>query len=535
MTAPVSPASFLASKYFKAACWALILLGVFLRFYHITQNDFVFYDEGMYLEHNRDLLNKIKQYPAKNFTDSFAIIKILFNSALMTAKWLWFFISNLRVFFGGPEAYYFTRVVSALCGVATIFISYLFSRRYFKSAPIALLSAVLLAVLPSHVFYSRLAMQESLSTLCLIAGLYLYFSNRDFGWRALAAGVLFSAVFFTNYRMIVLPVLLVVAEAVEALSGKRQVNWVKLGGTILMFAAMVYWIGSLNEGSNRFITWAWMSRQAQLAPQQWHWVNVFSYPYYLFALEGVLFFLAFFLNLYWVVKKQWSRVLPFALMITQMLIFTFASEKGARYLCVVLPFAAMAAAVAFYEIVLNNPAVQRLRWAPILLCAALILTPLQKSWAIARSGSAYDTVAGKIREKDPQAKMLATQPLILGLFSRDVVAAPKTVRDMIILFAQGHRYLIIDPQAYVSWTASNEKFTPQLIDYLGFIRDHMPPVYVADHLNRTMLERFVLDHNENLVNSVRFLNVKAKDFGAIYVYDLKECLQTMQRVSESIK
>ncbi len=530
-----SSTSFLSPKKLNIACWILILMGIFLRLYHITQNDFIFYDEGMYLSHNRDLLDKIQQYPPQDRAQFFAIIHILFNSALMTAKWLWFFIGNLRVFAGGPEMYYFTRVISAVCGIGAIFLTFIFARHYFKSKEIGLLAAAILAILPSHVFYSRLAMQESLSTLCLIAGMCLYFSGRDSGFRAIAAAILFGAVFFTNYRMIVLPILLIVAELVSALGDKRPIRWVKLGATILTFAAIIFWVGSLNQGSNRFITWAWMSRQAQLAPQQWNWVNIFSYPYYLFSLEGLLFFLAFFMNIYWVVKRQWSRILPFTLVMVQMLIFTFASEKGARYLCVVLPFAAMASAVAFYQFVLRNNAVQRLRWAPVVLCAAFVMTPLQKSLAITQSGSGYEAVVRKIKERDPQAKVLATQPLIVGLFTEGVAAAPKSVRDLIILFAQGYRYLIIDPQAYVSWTNTDEKFTLKLVDYLGFTRDFMPPLYVTGHLNHTMLQRFVLDHNENLVNSIRFLNVRDKDFGAIYVYDLKECLQTMQKVSESIR
>ena len=67
---------------------AAVFAGIALRFHNITRNDFIFYDEGMYLNHNRELLDKIAQYPPKDLAEFFAIIKILFTTALATAKWL---------------------------------------------------------------------------------------------------------------------------------------------------------------------------------------------------------------------------------------------------------------------------------------------------------------------------------------------------------------------------------------------------------------------------------------------------------------
>jgi hypothetical protein len=525
----------LSPQVLRTVCWALIVLGIVLRFVTITHNDLMFYDEGMYLSHNRELLEKIQQYPPKDLGELSAILKLLFNSSLMTAKWLWFFISNLRVFFGGPDAYYFTRVVSAVSGTVAIFLTFAFSRRYFGSKEIGLLSAAVLAVLPSHVFYSRLAMQESLSALCFLGGMYLYFSSREFGFRAVAASVLFSAVFFTNYRMIILPVLLAAAEVVSGLPQKKF-HWPKLVGTSLAFFGIVFWIGSLNHGSNRFITTAWMTHQAQEAPQQWHLVNLFSYPYDLFALDGVLFGLAFFSNIYGVVRRQWTKLLPFAVVIVQMAMFTFAPEKGARYLCVVLPFAAMATAAVIDEHVIKDGSFRRIRAAAVILLFGFFFCLAQRSWEISRPVSGYKTTARFLNNRDPQAKVLTTQPLVMGLFMgpQNVQPAPKTARDLIILYARGYRYLAIDPQAYVSWTADGQRFTFALTDYMGFIRDRLKPLYVGGHLNGATLQRFVLDHNENLANSVRFLSRRDQDFGSIYVYDLAECLAVMQKVAQSM-
>jgi hypothetical protein len=177
------------------------------------------------------------------------------------------------------------------------------------------------------------------------------------------------------------------------------------------------------------------------------------------------------------------------------------------------------------------------RLATVVFIVTLGLTLAQRSWSLTDIGSGYRNAVEFLETRDPQAKIISTQPQVVALLTGDdrVAPAPKTARDMIVLFAQGYRYLMIDPQAYVSWTEGDIKFTPKLVDYLGFIRDNMKPIYVSDHLNHPGLERFVLDHNENLINSARFLSRAETDFGAVYVYDLKECLEIMQRISESQK
>jgi hypothetical protein len=302
-----------------------------------------------------------------------------------------------------------------------------------------------------------------------------------------------------------------------------------------MFFGIVLGIGLINHGSNLFITTAWMGHQAQMASQQWHWLNVFSYPYNFYRLDGAPFTLMLVMNLYWILKKDWPKVLPIGLVLVQMMIFTCASEKGARYLCVVLPFAAMAVAMVVHHLIANASSFKR--WAPPVLFVLLVFSLAGKSVAVVGTPSGYEKAVRFIKKANPQAKILSTQPLIAGLWQDDpsrVEPVPKDIKELIMRYSQGYRYLIIDPQAYVSWTASGNRFTTPLIDYLGFIREHIPPVIKLAHLTPALLERFVLDHNEDLGASVRFLNRSDEDFGAVYVYDLAQSLEVMQKVIQSM-
>ncbi len=112
--------------------------------------------------------------PAHDLNELGIILSLMFKTALTTAKALWFFILNFRVFILGPQAWFFARWISAFSGLATVVLLYFWAGRYFKSQRIALLSALILLILPSHVFYSRLGMQEALSTLLFLSAIYLY-------------------------------------------------------------------------------------------------------------------------------------------------------------------------------------------------------------------------------------------------------------------------------------------------------------------------------------------------------------------------
>src|SRR5271170_2569109 len=110
----------------------IILIGLFVRLYHISDNQFLFYDEGMYLGYNRAFLNLVANNPAHDLNELGIILVLMFKTALTTAKALWFFILNLRVFILGPQAWFFARWISAISGLATVVLLFFWSKRHFK-------------------------------------------------------------------------------------------------------------------------------------------------------------------------------------------------------------------------------------------------------------------------------------------------------------------------------------------------------------------------------------------------------------------
>jgi hypothetical protein len=509
----------------------IIFLGLLMRLYHINDNQFLFYDEGMYLGYNRAFVNLVANNPAHDLNEFGIILSVMFKTALTTAKALWFFILNLRVFIVGPEAWYFARFVSAFSGIATVVLLYFWSRRYFSSQRIAVLSALVLLILPSHVFYSRLGMQEALSTLLFLSAVYLYMLHDRMRWAFFLSAFILSCVYFTNYRMIIAPVFIAFIEFFRVLVSsknpwqirtfQKNYNWKRVAIYFAGFYGFVLLVGSLYGGVNLQVTSAWMFHQAQDAGGKFNPINFISYPYYVFALEGFFFACFFWGSAYLFKFREYSKLLPFGIVVFQMFIFSFAAEKGARYLCVVLPF--LAAAVA----VIVDDGWQRYAMARQWIMIAGVLAVagmLYLSGSIALAHTDYEKAVHFITDQDPQAVIVSTQPLVEGLYMADdkrMVACPNDTYALYNLYKQGAKYLIVDPQAYISWTVNGRRFSPPLDDFLDMTLKNVVPLQTFPHLNSIFLKRFVLDHNEQIVDSITFLSHSDQEqYGKIRIYDL---------------
>jgi len=505
----------------------LIFIGLFLRFMNIKQDHFIFYDEGYYLNYNLTIVDTINNHPLKNFYDFRQALYALLRFSLNTGKTLWFLIVDSRAFWGAMESWYLPRVISALAGSLTLFVMYIFARRFYNSTWIGLLSVGLLSVLPSHIFYSRLALQEALSTLFFLLGFYFYFFPKKFCYRTFISAFFFICVFFTNYRLIIIPVFVALVEVIWWITDKELPNFRKYFWHTLIFFFIILMVGCIDEGQNMRVIFSWMFHQVDLAKGKFDLFNLISYPYYIFKLESIFFGLLFFANIYYLNRHEWHKAFPFLLICCMIAIFSTVGERAARYLCVGLPFIVMSVSSVIVDF-WNLKNHRQWRWGMTLLIFLTFVTLLQKSYVIANSRTDYKTAMDYVLRVDPHTKVLSTQSWVQNLYSaerNDVKEIPHAFSRLLDLYAQGYRYLIVGPQAYVSFTESNVKFEPPLEGYLGFITSRVKPVKIYSHFNDAILERFVFEHNENLMKSLDFLNSKDKQYGALRVYDIKKCIR----------
>ena len=88
--------------------------------------------------------------------------------------------------------------------------------------------------------------------------------------------------------------------------------------------------------------------------------------------------------------------------------------------------------------------------------------------------------------------------------------------------------VVIKAPIFCLSSGDKNRFSTKLEDHLDFITKNVRPVKEFSHFNKALLERFVLEHNENLKRSLTFLSANHDgQLGALRVYDVQECLDLL--------
>ncbi len=518
----------------KKIAWIIFFVfvgaGIVLRFYHIKDNDFLFYDEGMWLGYHRDFVQLVSQNPPHNLQDFQKIVFLMVGFSLAAAKSLWAFLSMLRGLLINEQALYFTRLISAICGTLTLVMTYCLGKEIYKDRLIGFCSVIVLAFLPSHVFYSRLGLQEAFSAFFFTAGLYLYVCSPKFNWKTAVSSFCFVFLFLSNYRMIIVPVFLAVFELLYSFSQKQKFNFRKYVWHVVLFFSLVFLIGNLHHGQNTEITFAWMFYQAHLASGGMKLYNFLSFPYYLFRLESWLFGLCFFAQVYFIWKKDWLRCFLFLFILFEMFMFSLSEEKGVRYLASSLPLLTVsvsAAIVYFYQ----KCSSEKIKWGIVVALGLMSLVHFQKSLTLVTHLTDYRVCAKVFSRLQPPIKILSTQSQVQQLYfpsNQDVLEPPLKLSQLLAAYTNGYRYLVVDPQAFISFTQDGHRFSFPLRGYLGFIVEHVKPIKNYPHMSKVIFERFVLEHNVDLKQSLNFLSQNSDGhLSTLYIYDLTDALKAI--------
>ncbi len=514
--------------------WAVgffIALGILLRFYEITLNEFYFFDEGLYLNHARVVFNTYDLTLHKTLADVMTGIYYWVIMALRTDRPLWFLLVDLRTFFGGLKAWFFIRLISALAGTMTLWITYKFTEKLLASRLIAWITVGLLAILPSHLFYSRVGLPETTSALFFILGLYIYFFQPNLKFRLFSSAILFMCAYLTNYRLIMIPILTGALEILLSLSENKKLtirHW--LWNTIIFFSCIII-LGEIDNHSNAIVTFGWIFHQTDLAKaHSFSWSNLLSYPYYLFRLESLPFGILFFGNIYFFATGQFKKSIPFCLVCLQMLIFSSVAVKAPRYLSIVLPFMAMAGAVLIVSL-LEQRKETLIHGLVFFFCLWMVGDFINKGIQFVKSHPNHEVIINYLKDLNQDAKIVATQPWLLNLYTDDrssVVPYPPPGFEHLLsgMIENGYQYLVVGGQAHVTYSSDGQSFSGNLGGFLGLLSKRGKPLKVFhSRASEAVRERFVFEHSENLARSIAFL--QAKPEGETRIYDIKESVRNL--------
>lgn len=323
-----------------------ITLGFLFRIIALSSINFYF-DESVYAVF------------AKNFVEN--NISPWLGSAVQPPLFTW--INSIPVYMLGVSEFS-VRLPSAIFGTLSIVLVYFLAKIWYGRRT-AILSAFLLAVMPLHVLYSRLAFNDVIQTFFILAAVLIaeYVINGDLRYEhqislIIVSGIMFSLSYLVKYNVIVVWVLYWIFNIGYALIQKNKIFLRKyLNYTLLSsLVAGVFIIVTicLTDGIPALVyllnsTLFWISFQ---------YTQVFNPFYYYFlvlfdSLSPLIYvwFLASIIYLVIYKQKKRSDYLLLFLVLFYLIIISFQTRRLSKYLILILPFIVILLSVVSIKLV----------------------------------------------------------------------------------------------------------------------------------------------------------------------------------------
>ncbi|MFT5387713.1 MAG: 4-amino-4-deoxy-L-arabinose transferase-like glycosyltransferase [Candidatus Omnitrophota bacterium] len=504
--------------------WLLIILlaAVCIRAYGLSEQGLLFHDEGSFILRAKTykvLLespnNPMQQ--AYHYTDK----KIL---------WLLPIVAVLNLTGGSILA---VQYLSLIIGIFSIIAAYYLSKILYNSKPIGLLTAGVLSVSSLHVFYSRVAMPETLSmllvTLSTLAYVYAKKKNNIIG--LIIAGCLTSSAYLVNvFRIFLTPVILLCIESGVGLknTNKRQwMRWVSYAVTTLGLSVIVIPLlfGLLQDHGIWLVSYMkMMGKYADghdLFKANW---SAFLYSLtYIFRIEGVHYLPIMIAGVcFW--NHERSTKLPIIIVSLNMAMWFFVDEKALRALSPVLPFLAMIVAVTLFNSYQKFKSHGRWVWV---IGFVLLLSQCFYLQKVFTFRSDVSTAMQWVKAQDSKAKIITTnqaQALAYDFdFGRYYQLRQNSMESIQVLRKEGFSYLVVGFAKYMSSAGDKEDGGVGMNNFMQQIEQTCAPVKTFPHFNYSLQQWMMMEVNHYLKN-INWLRSNVDDkTGQLYVYDLNQC------------
>lgn len=145
--------------FFGAIVFVGCFVVLFLRFSGLSSQGFLFYDEASFYYRATQYILAIESALNVPLPSFYPDTKLLWMGLLTIIRSLF-----LNIHVAG-------NILSAVFGLIGILLTFILTQRLFHSRLISGLSAGILAILPLHIFYSRVGLPETLSLDCLLLSL----------------------------------------------------------------------------------------------------------------------------------------------------------------------------------------------------------------------------------------------------------------------------------------------------------------------------------------------------------------------------
>jgi len=506
---------------------AVILVTVFLRAYQLQHQGVILFDTAAFV-FRADVLKMIVT-SEQAFGQSYGYID---------SKILWLTLILLGKLFV-VDADFTVLLLSCVFGCLTVWLTYFFAARFYRSKVIGLLSAAFLSVSSYHIFYSRVGFPEAASGFFVLLSVYLYLRAIEKKWTfALAAGAALGAAFLLNaFRMGLVPLFVLALEMYFWLTRRDGYRFDKLrfvifcltaGITVFVGSSVLY--GALNHFGVVMPSYIFglkhhLSMHTDVGFDPW---ALLSFPYFIWFFEGAGFYLLLVFSAL-TFRKNYSAAFPLFVVLIQGGIFSLTDQHVARVLSIVLPFLSMIAAVSVYH--LYQMAARRKVYRALMhvFVLFLFLESALRAYPLTQMRTSMPEAVAWVNKQDPQAGIISTHTFATALYSKSPLNENLfmlTPDELRMLSENGFKYILINHDKF----RANETRLwndPLLAEPIASIETRCVFAKEWEDYSEYLQEILAYEHNTHLSNTFRLVNRINIDLGKIRVYELKACLDKL--------
>lgn len=459
-------------------------LGAFFRFYHLTGRGMCFWDEGLFLMGARFVNWRVSELLANGW-QAFSHqlppnLDLSMFPGFPVFLWKPFHVLLLSTFTAVMgDSYATAQVMSALFGVASIVVAYAIGYELGGRCTGGL-SALVLALCPYHILYSRYGLHEIDSGFFILLGFWFYLLSlkhyKDSSWHSysfLTLAALSQSLGFTaSYRWLVFFPLYFLFEVAFVLL-YRDLNLKRiLLRTVFFLLAIALVILSIEMFQYAMIHphFSNFEKSSYIESLEYKFQSEstfdLKYPFYYLGvivdLDGWLL-LGFYAAGMGVVlyRRNFAELCLVAMIMWPLVLYSITSQRLYRTISVIFPFLAVIAGLALSSIlelaqqrISRAKAVQLLKYVqPVLLVLvtlALFSNCLFSYQQYYDCYSEYSKAVEWIRAQGTPWHVSTMWPVTACLAGKEnSLREPETMEELLELRDAGVKYLLVDWQKYV--------------------------------------------------------------------------------------
>lgn len=543
----------------------LIIISSYFRFTNLSNWGLLIYDEGRYVteaKYTRDVLGW--------FTKFIITIPFSENKAQLVEQQVKSFqtdelypvtarpLHNAFTSIGyllSPNSINQGNFIFAFFGILTVLLTYLLAFLITKSKAISFLSALILAVLPLHIIYSRSVLAEVDSQFFFLVSLiiYLFYFRKKAMWLFALCGFFIGLAFITNGDRFAFFTLLILETILRKKDSLKSNTLFLIAFAIPVFLAEIpYHIAFLLTHHYQLTPdiptyWEqvlWNHTRLLSFTQSKSLTSFLSYPFTLISLGGTTFFTFVILGIFWMIKN-WKLQIYWIILIPVLTTFLFQSAHGlqaTRGISPILPLLSIAAAIGIFEIKKVIPYLQKKSLLNLstlknsrlftLLGLIVILELTYKSFGLLNYTTNLPDALHFLKTHNAKV-VITTSDILLTAYDPTI----KTINYQInsgklksLPESNDQGYLLTNIQKYTITTKARG-LKKQLDNNLTVIEQSCNPIFNQPEIsNRTLINFYAFEHNVSLKDTLDFINhFDNNSDGNIKIYDYKSCLKKINQ------